>query len=184
MGRDPNNPDIMSATVTIPTDAVTGAMLGVDTPHSKIHSGTMYSVSISKSAMGVGATLRLKFTAPPVKKAHLQILATTSGQALFEFHENPTMHAPPGGGAETARNRERSIADLSTMAAILSDPAVDVEGTILESQIIGSGKNAGGTPRGDGEWILLPTEDYDVLITSQSAANICTITINWYEETP
>ena len=151
-----------------------GSPIVIDVEHHEIHCGDSYR-AIRKVDLGNGASDNILITVPnetgtelTQKKYHLTIQLDTELEADYSFYEAPTTTA--NGTAMTFYNRNRNSA-FTTGLTIHHTPTVTADGTLLDGDHWGSGRNAGGAQRGELEWVLKNNTKYLLRITNSTSNN-------------
>jgi len=188
------------------TDPITRGLHVIDSEHHQIHEGmsftAFYSVTTAATdAHRTGIYIKTPPSSNNTNRLHLVASFACSTAANFSILEGVTIAANVGTHTTLAYNRMRYS---NRMAACFSNATVPLQGyitTLTEAQIaadgtwnvgtvirtepmtIGDGpKPAGGSSRGEQEYILKPDTKYVFLITNTAAsANTHHILIDWYE---
>ena len=182
----------------------TGAVSNIESTHRNIHTGisfTAYYVRTTAANTGDRTGLYIKTPATTVKEGHLIVSYSASLGTTFLICEAPTLTANIGTHAGVIYNRNRNSAIVSTVFDNATSAAVNKfttldeaefaaggwsDGTVLRTAplLTGSGPfAAGGAARGTQEYILKGATKYVFyLITTQNAATLHNILIDWYEE--
>lgn len=168
------------------SESVTSAARTIDTEHSYIHTGIMFSTYKSIS-MTAGGTSKIQLTTPASKYIHWRPsnIATRGDNVTVTFYEDCT--AVTAGGTVTIANRNRISTITSTMT-ILTSAAITNNGTAIDAAYIGGGTGTGGARSGSetgekNEIILKQSEDYCIVVENGStAANTVFVKLQWYEE--
>ncbi len=164
-------------------DRTTGAAMAVDYAHHEIHEGSAFQVSHAED-IGSGSTYKFLITTPNTTKwIHMFALAITEIEAEIRLYEDPT--TPAAGSDLTAYNKNRNSAAVTGLTAIKRGVTTVADGTLIQTVHLGSGRTDGGQARSENEWILKQNTSYIIAIqnVSGSAANYCTLVLNWYEHT-
>jgi hypothetical protein len=164
-------------------DRTTGAAIAVDYAHHEIHEGDAFQVSHAED-IGSSSTYKFLITTPDTTKwIHMFAFAIAEIEAEIRVYEAPT--TPSAGSDLTAYNKNRNSAAVTGLTAIKRGIATVADGTLIQTVHIGSGRTAGGDVRSENEWVLKQNTSYVIAIQnfSGSAANYCTLVLNWYEHT-
>ena len=185
-------------------DPSTLAKIAIDYAHHKVHDGEAYCASIYEADFDKDEQIGIIFTTPDTEKhLHVMLNVYASSAALFQICEAPTMDVGEYSVTfPSPMNRNRNSDNTS---AILSWRAVPVvgqfsqkvvadadprtaDGTVIHSEVIGSGKQGGGGPTRDtGEFVLKRNTIYYFRLkgTTQGADNsIASMELVWYENEP
>lgn len=166
-----------------PVDALSGAAIGIDYEHHKIHEGDAFCVC---EGVVLGASTReyLVETADSGRRTHMVFAFQSSLDLDISIFEATTKTT---GTALTERNRNRNFSDSAT-TVITHTPGGSGDGNLLASTKIGDptspgGLAGGGASSGRHEWVLKGNEKYLVRITSASAGCRIGAYFDWYEHT-
>jgi len=187
-------------------DPITRALNVIETDHHQIHEGvlfTAYYTVTTASTNGHRSGLFIK--TPPASensvRCHLIAAFASSTAATLSVCEAPTIAANVGTHTSLIYNRFRDASNISKCLNNATTPVPGYITTLTEAQIaadgtwatgtilrtepltVGTGpKPAGGSARGEQEYILKADTKYVFLLTNTSAdANTHHILIDWYE---
>jgi hypothetical protein len=168
-------------------ERVTEGLRGIDTDHSYIHEGILFTAfnQFTLDAAGVG---RIVLTTPADKYIHYrnEKVSTSGDKVTIELFEAPTVTAATG-TAVTPINQNR-ICGIVARVGVLIDPTVTAEGTKIGQAFIGGGTGTGQARSGadtaqNNEIVLKRSTQYLVKITNGSSnSNIIQVNPIWYEE--
>lgn len=162
-------------------DPYTGAVIGIDLEHARIHEGRGFAVSLTASVANA-ANFDLLLKNPAASHPHLRLYKITAQDApgTVRLYENPTTTLD--GAAEPALNLNRNSANVADLA-VFSSPTVSAAGTQLEADFIAGEKKTGGSMVDvTQEWILKPSEDYLLRYTNNSGVTTAiSVNLFWYE---
>ena len=186
-------------------DGLTRALPIIEYEHHEIHSGSSFhcyfnNTTAATSGHRSGIYIKTPATGPHV---HIVVQFSCSVAANMSVCEAPTIAADTGTHTGVILNRYRDSTKASgckNNAAVpvanrfttLDNGQIVADGTwalgtviMTEPLVAGSGpKPAGGSTRGDQEWILKANTAYVFLITNTVAtANVHHISIDFYEHT-
>lgn len=156
------------------------ALWTVDYAHYEIHAGAHYFwTNASTISTGQGIAVLFHTTDAPAVHLHYDVEATGSGSfALYEGVTNSS-----AGGFVTPVNRNRASANSSGhLLKIGNHPSA--YGTLLHGDLFGSGKQVGGSVRGDNEIVLAANTAYYLVANSTSNQNGVSLMLDWYEHDP
>ena len=162
-------------------DPSTLAGLWIDFPHHQIHEGDSYVASYAPDTVkgdGAGINITLK-TPDNTKWLHMQAKASAALGAFFTITRGPTF---TGGTAQAGFNRNQN----STNPTGASDVKFDCTpsgGTVVHTELMGSGKKGGSGSRGTEEFMLKQNTVYVFTVTSDVASNKLGLDLSWYEHT-
>jgi hypothetical protein len=168
------------------SERVTSAVRTIDTEHSYIHEGIMFSTFKSIS-MTAGGTSKVQLQTPASKYIHWRPsnIATRGDNVTVTLYEDSS--AATAGGTMTAYNRARVSTATSTVT-ILSSATVTTNGTAIDAAYIGGGTGTGGTRSGSetgekNEIVMKQSTNYTIVVENGStAANTVFLKLQWYEE--
>lgn len=163
-------------------DPVEPAVPTIEFEHHMVHEEKAFTAYVYDADVDAGeaAAKEVLITTPNTSaRIHVKIQVTTTGAALFQLTENPTVE---GGTPVTAYNNDRNSSETTTLT-IKYDPTVTGDGTIIfqdRNPADVKGK-IGGVARTFTEWILKQNEDYLIRVVSDGADNMVSIVIEFYE---
>jgi hypothetical protein len=168
------------------SERVTSAVRTIDTEHSYIHSGIMFSTYKSIS-MTAGGTSKVQLTTPSSKYIHWRPsnIATRGDNVTVTLYEDSS--TATAGGTMTAYNRDR-VSSITSQMTILSSATVTTNGTAIDAAYIGGGTGTGGNRSGSetgekNEMIFKQETNYTVeVVNGSTAANTVFLKLQWYEE--
>ena len=180
------------------------ARSGIDYAHHMVHDGEAYCASIYEADFDKAEQIGIIFTTPNTNKhLHVMLNVYASSAALFQICEAPTMDV--GEYSVTFKkpmNRNRNSSNTSAIRSwravpvvgqfshkVAADAApVTTDGTLVHSEVIGSGKQGGGGPTRDtGEFVLKRNTTFYFRLagTIQGAdGSIASMELVWYEHEP
>jgi len=186
-------------------DGMTRALPIIEYEHHEIHSGSSFhayfnNTTAATSGHRSGLYIKTPATGPHV---HMVVEFSASVAANMSVLEAPTIAANTGTHGVSIFNRYRDSIkasgcfDNATVRAVnkcttLNETQINGDGSwatgtviMTEPLVAGSGpKPAGGSSRGEQEWILKANTAYVFLITNTVAtANVHHISIDFYEHT-
>ncbi len=176
-------------------DAVTHAMRCISYPHSEAHAGSMYSVSVLNADLDNGDTLSLAFTTPNTAKwFHMIVLCDNTSESRVEICEDATLTNGTADDTLVAMNHNRnktnrisgalSIDGTPVAASVSLNATCSNAGTILQQEMIGSGRNRlAGDSRSVNEWILKQNSTHIIQLIGLANDGVANLIINWYEHT-
>jgi len=192
-------------------DPSTLAKNTIDYAHHKVHEGETYCASVYEADFDKAEQIGIIFRTPDTNK-HLHVMPNVyaSSAALFQICEAPTMDVGEYSVTfQNPMNRDRNSSNTSAIrswraapvvgefshkvaadaAPVTADAApVTADGTLVHSEVIGSGKQGGGGPTRDtGEFVLKRNTTYYFRLagTTQGADNsIASLELVWYEHEP
>lgn len=164
----------------LPIDSIANARVGIDYPHSRIHSGNHFICSYSKS-LSAGSVLAVAITTPTSGTGYIHYTATLEANlsGTWVISESASVS---GGSALTVFNNDRSSAATSG-TTIVGTPTVTTYGTSLETHIVGTNSvtsPAGGLSIQRGEYILATATTYVVYFTANATSTYSSITSSFY----
>lgn len=170
-------------------DDKTGAIASIDWGHHKTHEGDRYYAGYS-TTLADTATITISFRTASSVFPHAIFDANCSGEAYITGYENPTVTVSTGSQL-SAFNKNRlssnttSLLEATTGSYVAGHLALDATvagGTAIFPEFhFGSGKKIGGSGDFGSEYILKGNEDYALILTSEAAANHCSVSLEWYE---
>lgn len=170
-------------------DRVTSAVKAIDTDHSYIHEGIMFSC-YELQTISAGGTSKISLTTPASALGtyiHWRpSLISTSGDkvSVTLYEENST---PTGGASATPINRDRLSTRTSQMT-VKTGVTITSAGTAIDATYIGGGTSAGGNRNGaetgeKNEIVMKQNTEYSVITYNGStAAGTVFVKLLWYEE--
>ncbi len=165
-------------------DTLSGAQVGIDLHHYRIHSGHDFFTSYKTpdaSALADNASLSFGVTTGGAR-IHLVARGAIGGDFEGLLYEGSVW---TGGTGQDIFNKRRDSL-ITTTASVVRDPTVSNVGTLLENEFIPGGigpQAVGGSAGQDMEWILAPNRKYLVRITNRAGnAQPASLALEWYEE--
>jgi hypothetical protein len=161
-----------------------GPLTTIDFPHHEIHDGNGYVVTHVSAVLALSATATYLVVVPTAGVApHVLIEYGSEQRSTFKFYESPDVSTV--GTAMSAINRSRSSSNTASTLFYVT-PTVTTVGTLLYQGYIGTaagtaGRFAGGSVRGETEWILKKGNSYLAQIMAQSASQTVNIEFDFYE---
>lgn len=153
------------------------AMQGVSTSvvHHELHEGNTFFYS-ERFALGAAGEKELLFQAPSNGEAHLRIVVKGTGEFTTDLYEGGSGAV---GAEQTTFNRKRF--SVKTPVSKIYAVGSRTGGTIIDSDLGGSGNNTGGETRSENEWDADTSQIYRLLVTSVGAGNTLVAKFTWYE---
>lgn len=149
--------------------------------HLRILNSKEFFVSHRFTEVADDGVIMLHIKVDSTKSAQGIISIESDGKCYVDFYENPTTSADGTALTELSMNRET---DATPLTAVFHTPTKSVNGTLLEYGILGTAGKftlSGGDQTG-AYWALKPNEQYLVLVTNKSGANIdVVIDYTWHE---
>ncbi|MHC4647305.1 MAG: hypothetical protein ACYTBJ_17580 [Planctomycetota bacterium] len=153
----------------------------IDPVHHHIHESNAYSLSATKTSMGVGDTFTLTVVTPSTTN-WLHPIWGASG--LYEYYirvyEGATITTP--GASVTPVNKNRNSSNASVATFTVDDTISDL-GTNIFELFVSSGFRQGGVGDQRDEIILKAGENTVFHLESRRAGNIISGILDWYEHT-
>ena len=150
----------------------------IDVYHDKIHTGDMFSVfgeiTLNDTEVHV---LHVK---TGTKEVHIYGTIASSGTGTVKIYADSTLSGV--GTPITIQNRNQRFQGVTTPeATVYHTPTESVEGTQIDSYLLGADKKAGGEGRNDHEWIFAPNKSYQIKIASGANSNDIVARVLFYE---
>ena len=185
--------------IPLRADASTNTLQVIDYDHHEVHGGSHFHLVYSVADMGAmttpNDTITVTFNTPNTTKwIHLVIAAVAGTGARFQFIEGGTGGGASPTGELSVYNSNRNSAGTSVILAtaggnaakVSYDATVVTGGTSLVDEYIGAdgigNTFAGGTSRGEQEWILKQNTQYQLVLTD-TASVPGRLMMSWYEHT-
>jgi len=173
-------------------DPLFKAPLWIDIAHHEIHEGDTFSVVGADTVAADTDTVQIYIETPavasPQKRIHFTLSHYGSGEHSVVITEGITFTS--GGAAFVPVNRRRDSVKTTSAQAVrvggddqTGGVLVYSGGTVIWSELIGTGRGSGGTTRGTEEWILDTDTGYIFEIISGATSTAISITTTWYEHT-
>ena len=166
-------------------DDATLAIKTVTNTHHEIHEGVHFYV-YDTATLANNQVLTIALTTPNTTKwGHLVWSFGASDAAMIDVLEDVTSYA--GGTSFTPLNNNRNSATSSDMTSVVAgdtaggDAITPTGGTEIWAEGIKSASKAGGVSRADDERELKQDSKYLFRLTSLANANVCNLSITWYE---
>ncbi len=155
----------------------------IDFDHHKVHEGDLFTAGDWQDGIADEATQDYLIRTPDSdQRCHIKILVAAALAGKLELFESPDI--TDDGTVVPSLNNNRNSSNIAG-CLIFKGPTVGGggTGTLLEpSQMpAGSKSKLGGEARTGAEWILGKNKEYLVRFTSQTANNIISIIIQFYE---
>lgn len=166
-----------------PTDPVSDIPVFVDFDHHQNHEGEAYQYAYYNASLNGTVDFRLAVPAyaTPIRSPHFSIELICDTTASLVIYEAPTLTGN-GSAVTTIRNRNRIGTPNAPGMAIYTGATYSATGTELARYItIASTKAAISTDSSKSEWILKPSTEYLVRLTTGSSS-IVMLRMNWYED--
>lgn len=173
-------------------DSSTNAIETIDYAHHEIHAGSAFVLSATDLDLDTAQVLSIAFTTPNTAKYfHVVASGSNTSNSEWEILEGPTITVDTGSDLVIYNRNRNSLAasgalNIKTVpaAGATLTPTITVDGTILEAETIGAGKNQStGVTRSDAEWILKPNTTYAFRITGLADNGTASVRLFWYEHT-
>ncbi len=185
-------------------DGITGADIGINFDHHKIHDRDSFHVSYSVvTANSDDDVTAIMFkTSNTAERIHIVATFTSSDPAEAIINEAPTLADSGDGSDKAVLNRYRDSTKTSTVQSLEDTPTLGSATTMNETEWTnvgvssgtelehiffagGSGPQAvGGGSRGTQEWVLKQNTIYVFYLQNTGAnANTHAISLDWYENT-
>jgi len=168
-------------------DPATNSLQTVDYPHHEIHNGSHYFVT-SYQDLAINNVLQFTFQTPNTTAwVNWVWVLSAESETLWQVYEGGTINNPLANAVVIRNNNRNSIntSDVTAryelhanLAAANTDVTV-AAGNIIESGIIGSGRDAGSTGR-DSEIVMKQNQLY-VMRATATAAGYVNFNMQWYE---
>lgn len=182
-------------------DPASFSLESIDIAHSHIHSGESYVAHHYEADFDKADEIGILFTTPNTAKwIHAFPLVYCGAAALFQICEAPVLDAgeyPTTFFTPINRNRNSSNTSgvLSVRAAsvvnrvslkVVADASpVTGDGTVIHSEVMGSGKQGGGSgSRDDSEYILKQNTTYYFRLKGMTGGadnSVASMQVTWYE---
>ena len=166
-------------------DRLSNTQIGISYPHSKVHRGDLYQVTVSSTDLANDKWLSLATPAAVAAQWHITFSAALDGTAKVEFIEDAT-YATAGTttGTATAYNMHRGKDDYA-VAMIANSSSVSggttIMGILLPGGRVGQSDGVAGETRQGLEWITNPAKKYLVrVINKAGAAKAASLEVNFY----
>lgn len=164
----------------------------IDVQHHEIHEGDSFSATHNATLANTG-TISLSFKTPnTTKQPHFTFLGRSSGEAHICLNEGVSV-TPGTGNQHPAYNRKRDSVNETDLledtagggfvAGNIAEGATVAGGACIYEEHFGAGQTRGGATAGRNEFLLAPDTEYEVLLTSEAAANDCELILDYYEHT-
>lgn len=163
-------------------DPIFKAPIGIDVAHHEIHEGDTFTFC-DVVALGNGGIQDYIITTPNTAKwAHLgYMIDFNDGAGIFEMFEATDK---VGTTLQTAYNRERNSAKVSTTTIHKDQTGGTTDGTKICMRRSGSGKTLSGTVGSGSERVLKQNTKYIVRLTNATTStNNVSVELDWYEHT-
>ncbi len=182
-----------SQNASLQLDRSTYAVNVIDYAHHEVHSGNSFGVSTVDADLDNGDTLVMVFTVPDtVKWMHMISIMRNTSSSLAEMLEGPTIGANKGSEI-SIHNKNRNSTKVSIATSVAASPtigkvsigaAITADGTSLEPEYIGTGKDKGaGETRALAEYILKQNKIYAFRLIGAADNGNASIKLVWYEHT-
>jgi hypothetical protein len=155
----------------------------MDFDHHQNHEGEAFQYGYYNAALNGTVDLRLTTAAAAVaiRAPHLSFDLICEGTSNLYLYEGTTFTVA-GTDVTTIRNRNRIGTPPTAGMTIKTAPTVDALGTEIAHYItIATAKASINSDSSKAEWILKPSTEYLVRLTT-SAASIVMLRMNWYED--
>ena len=164
----------------------------IDVQHHEIHEGDSFS-STHNATLANGGTISLSFKTPnTAKQPHLTFLGRSSGEANVCLNEGVAATSGTGNSHPVYNRKRDSTNDTDLLedtagggfvAGSIAEGATVAGGTCIYEEHFGAGQTRGGATAGRNEFLLAPDTEYEIVLTSEAAANDCEVILDWYEHT-
>ena len=166
--------------VDIGKEAFSQSLPTITEPHLFIHKGEMFRYRDSIT-IGSGVSQDYLITSPVTPWPHLNMIADGTALTSFVMYEDTDKI---GTTLQTAFNANRNSANTPLMTIHKGTTGGTTDGTQLFIYSSGTSVGSSKSPADvefAGEWILKSNTKYIIRITSGTAANLCNISLEWYE---
>ncbi len=168
-------------------DASTNSLQVVDYAHHEIHGGSLFEFTDYDADLDAAQTMEYIIRTPNTAEwAHFFLAVDGALQTLVELYEDTTHTV---GAAQRVINTNRNVADNNTTDVFASNDD-NADGTLIFENLFGidagvgiNSISGGGQVRAAHEYILKQDTDYLLKITSNTANNVVSIKLRWYEHT-
>jgi hypothetical protein len=170
-------------------ERVTGAVRAIDTDHSYIHEGIMFS-TYELQTISAGGTSKISLTTPGSATGTFihwrpSLISTSGDRVTVTLYEDNSVAT--GGAALTPINRDRMVTRTAQMT-VKAGVTITSAGTAIDATYIGGGTSAGGNRNGaetgeKNEIVMKQSTEYSVVTYNGStAAGTVFVKLLWYEE--
>lgn len=167
----------------LPQDPISGNVTTIGPEHAVIHDGTHFTLTYNKLVNSAASVSSVYFTTPSAGSAqytHFVCGVETDKAATWTFSEDASASV---GSALTVYNNNRNSTKASLLT-LFGTPTITTVGTVLETHIIGTSGNpnsqTGGGVEARNEWLLKPSTNYLIQITTVSASTNTVINMPYY----
>lgn len=162
-----------------PGDTISNVPVIMDFEHHQVHEGETFLAQDKQAALGSG-TVKYSIVVPTyantIQAPHMVIVCDVyNGNTTVDIYETATF---TGGSALTNRNRNRNIADDSTV--VIKTGVTSADGTLIKSFYAGAGKSTSGSSRTESEMVLKSNTTYRVDIIGRSAGTEAIVGFMYY----
>ena len=190
---------VQAAIEALPIDPISGALIGIDISHKRIHGGVHFTFFHSDAtATNTGERTLIAFKTPDTTaRIHFLYQASASAAAHFHIIRGPAEGAA-GGTEVTPLNSDENSATVSVLKSarvgtanrlatyVAADAGNIAGGTTIRTELIGATgqgqMTTGGATRDKGELILKQNTVYAVAVENlDNSDNTHGIFIDWYE---
>lgn len=194
--HDDTNNALQSNVVThFAKDDSMDAVITLDPGHHRVHIGKSFLYTYMDSDFDNGDTIIVAFVTPnSTDQLHFVGSVGNSSAAAVYFCEAPTIAATKGTNVNTYnRNRASTNASLvlsskdstATKLTLITAGDQSNNGTVLETYVIGSGKNKiAGATRDFNEWVLNEYVLYSLMVIGLANDGVLDLRIGYYENDP
>ena len=167
----------------------TGAMAAMEYEHYTIHQGYhyFYTDKFELTATTDGSNIKEFFLSTPENypRVHMKFIFEGSAITQFDLYEG-TAKLPTTDSAATVFNSNRNSTDTASLTIdTVVASSTDSDGTLIKTYKGGAASNqarSGEAAKSDEEIILKRDSAYLIRFTSFTAANLCDMTLLWYEQ--
>jgi len=160
-----------------PGDPISNIPVVMDFEHHQIHEGETHEVFDEQLSLGA-STVKYAIEVPVGVYPHMVFACDlTGGSAHIMIYEGSTF---TNGSAKTSYNRNRN--SLIAADTVVTAGVTSADGTQIESFIIGSSNQVGGSNRTESEIILKANTTYRMDIEGLDAGVKAVVKFRWYED--
>lgn len=171
-----------------PGDVISYLPVVVDYPHHQVHEGEAFIFSdLQTGGLAVAATRDIRVSvgalAATTHTPHLLLEFIADALAEIEIYEGTTWTS--GGTAQVGYNRNRNVADDTGTLYVPGATALTVNAigtSIWKGMTTGAKNSAGGTDRGAYEFVLKPSTEYCVRVTSRTTGLKFLTRLEYYKD--
>jgi hypothetical protein len=170
----------------IPFDDVAGCPVSISFEHHEVHGGDSYIFTDENASLGDGSSLQYLISVGSTGAPHMIFDVVGALETVVEVYEGSTHNR---GSMLSVFNRNRNSSNVNvTKIHNIGGFVANGNGTrIFINRFgidVGGGVNrvtGGGEDRSQSEWILKKDTVYLLKVTSQTASNVVSVKMEWYE---